>query len=64
MDGNRTNQCNPNHSSSGPGHNAGYQGSGGHSDLNNHANQCNPNNSAYSSSRGGSGGHGGHGGKK
>lgn len=49
---NRTNQCNPSHSPTGPGHQAGYQGNGGRSDLNNHANQMNPNNSAYSSSRG------------
>uniref|UniRef100_T1L0T6 Uncharacterized protein n=1 Tax=Tetranychus urticae TaxID=32264 RepID=T1L0T6_TETUR len=51
--GNRTNQCNPSHTPSGPGHNAGYAGTGTKSDLGNHANQGNPNNQAYHSSRGG-----------
>ena len=44
---NRTNQCNPNHEESGPGHTAGYQGTGTKADLNNHSNQLNPNNEEY-----------------
>lgn len=44
---NRANQCNPNHTPTGPGHLTGYQGEGTPSDLNNHANQLNPNNSNY-----------------
>lgn len=40
---NRTNQCNPTHKPTGPGHNAGYGGTGTKPDLNNHANQTNPN---------------------
>lgn len=44
---NRTNQCNPNHQPTGPGHQAGYQGAGTKPDLNNHANQLNPNNGLY-----------------
>uniref|UniRef100_T1L0S3 Uncharacterized protein n=1 Tax=Tetranychus urticae TaxID=32264 RepID=T1L0S3_TETUR len=50
---NRTNQCNPTHTPSGPGHNAGYQGMGTKTDMGNHANQMNPNNPAYASSRDG-----------
>ncbi|KAK7791146.1 hypothetical protein R5R35_008578 [Gryllus longicercus] len=45
--GNRTNQCNPNHSRTGPGHNAGYHGTSTRADLNNHSNQMNPNNPRY-----------------
>lgn len=45
--GNRTNQCNPTHTPSGPGHSAPYGGTGTKSDLNNHSNQGNPNNSQY-----------------
>lgn len=41
---NRTNQCNPTHKPTGPGHDAGYQGAGTKDDLDNHANQKNPNN--------------------
>lgn len=41
---NRANQCNPNHHATGPGHAAGYHGTGDKADLDNHANQCNPNN--------------------
>ena len=44
---NRTNQCNPTHTPSGPGHKAGYQGAGNKADLNNHGNQLNPNNPSY-----------------
>lgn len=44
---NRTNQCNPNHTPSGPGHTAGYHGAGTKADLNNHSTQLNPNNPAY-----------------
>ncbi|KAK1130229.1 hypothetical protein K0M31_018368 [Melipona bicolor] len=40
---NRTNQCNPNHAPTGPGHKAGYHGTGTKADLNNHSNQMNPN---------------------
>lgn len=45
--GNRTNQCNPSHTPTGPGHNAGYGGTGTKADLDNHSNQMNPNNSNY-----------------
>lgn len=45
--GNRTNQCNPNHGPTGPGRNSGYGGSGTKADLGNHANQGNPNNPNY-----------------
>lgn len=55
MDQNRTNQCNPTHAPTGPGHTASYQGSRESANMNNHANQCNPNNSAYHSSRGSGG---------
>jgi len=41
---NRTNQCNPNHKDSGPGHKAGYHGAVDKADLDNHGQQCNPNN--------------------
>lgn len=50
--GNRTNQCNPTHQPTGPGHQAGYHGTGTTPDLNNHGNQMNSNNSAYQQSRG------------
>jgi len=43
----RTNQCNPTHAKTGPGHQAAYGGTGTRSDLNNHANQGNPNNPRY-----------------
>lgn len=45
--GNRTNQCNPTHTPSGPGHSAGYTGTGTRSDLNNHSNQGNPTHGQY-----------------
>lgn len=38
---NRTNQCNPLHTRSGPGHKSGYSGTGTVADLNNHSNQMN-----------------------
>ncbi|KYN37362.1 hypothetical protein ALC56_08265 [Trachymyrmex septentrionalis] len=41
---NRTNQCNPTHTPSGPGHKAGYTGKGDKADLDNHAKQLDPNN--------------------
>jgi len=44
---NRTNQCNPTHTPSGPGHQAGYKGDGTKADLDNHANQKNPNHPEY-----------------
>lgn len=44
---NRTNQCNPTHTPTGPGHHAGYQGTGTKADLDNHGKQMNPNNPAY-----------------
>lgn len=44
---NRTNQCNPNHSPTGPGHKAGYTGDGSKADLDNHSKQLNPNNPSY-----------------
>ena len=44
---NRTNQCNPTHTPTGPGHSAGYHGTGTKADLNNRSNQMNPNNSKY-----------------
>ncbi|CAD6238351.1 GSCOCG00008440001-RA-CDS [Cotesia congregata] len=44
---NRTNQCNPNHAPTGPGHQAGYHGSGTTSDRNNHSRQCNPQDIKY-----------------
>lgn len=48
---NRTNQCNPTHQKTGPGHQAAYQGTGTQADKDNHANQGNPNSEAYKSSR-------------
>ncbi|XP_015586798.1 uncharacterized protein LOC107263763 [Cephus cinctus] len=53
---NRGKQCNPTHTPSGPGHAAGYHGSGTKADLDNHANQGNPNNPSYAASRGNTGG--------
>lgn len=44
---NRTNQCNPNHAPTGPGHQAGYQGGTGKATMDNKSNQQNPNNSSY-----------------
>lgn len=44
---NRTNQSNPTHSPTGPGHQAGYTGTGTKSDLDNHSKQMNPNNPNY-----------------
>ena len=44
---NRTNQCNPTHKSTGPGHQAGYHGTGTKADLDNRSNQMNPNNPLY-----------------
>lgn len=49
---NRANQCNPNHSSTGPGRFSGYGGARSMADLNNHSNQLNPNNWRFWSSRG------------
>ncbi|KYN18998.1 hypothetical protein ALC57_08671 [Trachymyrmex cornetzi] len=44
---NRTNQRNPTHTPSGPGHKAGYTGTGDKADLDNHSNQFNENNKSY-----------------
>lgn len=44
---NRTNQCNPTHAPTGPGHEAGYKGTGTKADLDNHSNQKNPNNKNF-----------------
>lgn len=44
---NRTNQCNPNHGPTGPGHQAAYGGAGTKADLDNHGNQLNPNHGQY-----------------
>lgn len=44
---NRTNQCNPTHTPTGPGHQTGYKGSGTKADLDNHGNQLNPNHPQY-----------------
>lgn len=44
---NRTKQCNPTHTPTGPGHQAGYHGLGTKADLDNHSNQKNPNNPLY-----------------
>jgi len=44
---NRTNQCNPNHQSTGQGRPAAYQGSQDRANVNNHGNQLNPNNERY-----------------
>ena len=41
---NRTNQCNPTHTPSGPGHKTGYSGTSDKTDLDNHSDQLNPNN--------------------
>lgn len=46
-EGNRTNQANPTHTKSGPGHQAGYHGSGTKADKDNHGKQLNPNNAEY-----------------
>ncbi|KOX70170.1 hypothetical protein WN51_04910 [Melipona quadrifasciata] len=48
---NRTNQCNPNHAPTGPGHKTGYHGTGTKTDLNNHSNQINPNYPSKKASR-------------
>lgn len=48
---NRTNQCNPTHKPTGPGHQAAYQGNTTPQAINNHANQMNPNNPNYGSGR-------------
>lgn len=45
-DGNRTNQCNPNHEKTGPGRDHGYKGTGDKADLDNHGNQKNPTHTA------------------
>lgn len=44
---NRTDQCNPDHKPTGPGHEAGYKGTGTKEDKDNHGNQLNPNNPEY-----------------
>ncbi|KYQ59449.1 hypothetical protein ALC60_01434 [Trachymyrmex zeteki] len=44
---NRTNQCNPTHTPTGPGHKAGYAGTGDKPDLDTHSKQLNPNNPLY-----------------
>jgi len=44
---NRTNQCNPTHTPSGPGHQASYKGAATKADLDNRSNQLNPNNPRY-----------------
>lgn len=41
---NRTNQCNPNHEPTGPGHKAAYEGAGTKDDLDNHSKQKNSSN--------------------
>jgi len=41
---NRTNQCNPTHTASGPGHQALYKGTATKSDLDNHSRQKNQTN--------------------
>lgn len=43
----RTDQQNPNNTETGPGHQAGYHGTGDKSDCDNHANHLNPNNPEY-----------------
>jgi len=58
-DGNRTNQCNPTHAPTGPGHQSGYQGSGTKADLGNRSNQMNPNNTNFGGGKAGGGGGGG-----
>lgn len=49
--GNRTNQCNPTHTPTGPGHQAGYKGQEGKADLDNHGQQMNSNNPKYGQAR-------------
>lgn len=44
---NRTKQCNPTHTPTGPGHEAGYKGTGTKADLDNRSQQLNPNNPKY-----------------
>ncbi|GFG31563.1 hypothetical protein Cfor_01501 [Coptotermes formosanus] len=44
---NRTNQCNPTHTPTGPGHQSGYGGSGTKADLDNHSRQKNPQDPKY-----------------
>jgi hypothetical protein len=44
---NRTNQSNPNHPKTGPGHAAAYGGQGTKPDLDNHSKQLNPNHPQY-----------------
>jgi len=44
---NRGNQCNPNHTPTGPGRQSAYQGSQERANVNNHGNQLNPNNQNY-----------------
>lgn len=46
---NRTNQSNPTHKPTGPGHQAGYQGA--ETNRDNRADQLNPNSQAYEKSR-------------
>lgn len=43
----RSNQCNPNHLSDGPGRQHAYQGAKDRPDINNHGNQLNPNNNRF-----------------
>lgn len=50
-EGNRTNQCNPTHTKSGPGHTAEYKGTATKPDLSNHSKQMNPNNTNYRGSK-------------
>lgn len=45
LEANRTNQCNPQHTPSGPGHQSGYTGSGTVADLKNHSIQMSADNS-------------------
>lgn len=44
-------QCNPTHTPTGPGHQAGYQGKGDKADLDNRSDQLNPNNEKYAKAR-------------
>lgn len=44
---NRRDQCNPKHTPSGPGHDAGYHGTGTKDDLDNHSRQGNPQDAKY-----------------
>ncbi|CAG7816907.1 unnamed protein product [Allacma fusca] len=50
-DNNKSNQCNPNHTKSGPGRSSGYGGDKSKANLNNHANQMNPNHKSYQGSQ-------------